>query len=331
MTLVSCTLACNLCGNETAERIGTTDRDGQPLRTVLCQSCGLVWTDPRPGSAETRKFYAEDYRLQYKSAYVPKRKHVYRETLRAIARYQEVRSLLQPDMQLLDVGCGGGFFPYVARQQGIDAQGIEPNHGFAKYAGETFGVPTNNAFFQDVDHSEESFDLITLNHVLEHVEDPCATLGQLRKWLKTEGYLVVEVPNIEATYHAPQNRFHVGHLYNFNPVNLEYLGAKAGLTLHASKLVTRENHIHLTFKKSGLGLFRGEDYSIPGNYHRVSKILQRHTALRHYASTVPYTRFVGKQSQYFAERRAVRGDVNPREIADALIATHFDAPTRLVA
>ncbi|NOZ39238.1 MAG: class I SAM-dependent methyltransferase [Planctomycetes bacterium] len=331
MTLVSCTLACNLCGNETAERIGDADRDGQSLQTVLCQSCGLVWTDPRPSSEQTRKFYAEEYRLQYKSTYVPKRKHVYRETLRAIARFQEVRSLLQPKIKMLDVGCGGGFFPYVARTQGFDAQGIEPNQGFAEYASETFDVPTTNAFFQDVDLPEESFDLITLNHVLEHVEDPCATLGQLRKWLKTDGYLVVEVPNIEATYHAPKNRFHVGHLYNFNPVNLEHLGAKAGLAVHASKLVTSENHIHLTFQKRELSNSQNENYTLPGNYQRVSEILKRHTTLRHYVSTVPYTRFVSKQSQYRTERRAVRSDASPREIADALIATHFDAPSRLVA
>lgn len=331
MTLVSCTLACNLCGNETAEKIGAADRDGQPLRTVLCQSCGLVWTDPRPNSEQTRKFYAEEYRLQYKSTYVPKRKHVYRETLRAIARFQEVRSLLQPEMKLLDVGCGGGFFPYVARTQGFDAQGIEPNQGFAEYASETFDVPTTNAFFQDVDIPEESFDLITLNHVLEHVEDPCATLGQLRKWLKTDGFLVVEVPNIEATYHAPRNLFHVGHLYNFNPANLEYLGEKAGLAIGASKLVTSENHIHVTFQKQAFGVFRSENYTLPGNYERVSSVLKRHTAFRHYASIVPYTRFISKQAQYHTERKAVHCDASPREIADELIATHFDVPARLVA
>lgn len=331
MTLVSCTTACNLCGNETAEKIGSAGRDGQPLQTVLCQSCGLVWTDPRPSSEQNRKFYAEQYRLQYKSTYVPKRKHVYRETLRAMARFQAIAEFVQPGMKLLDVGSGAGFFPHVARQQGFDAQGIEPNQGFAEYAVETFGVPTKNAFFQDVDIPEESFDLITLNHVLEHVEDPRTTLEQLGKWLKTDGFLVVEVPNIEATYHAPQNRFHVGHLYNFNPVNLERLGVKAGLAIHASKLVTGEDHIHITFQKQALGVSRSEGDALPGNYQRVSEILRRHTTFRHYASVVPYARLLSKQTQYRAERRAVRGDASPREIADALIAAHFDLPARLVA
>ncbi len=331
MPLVSCTNACNLCGEQTAERIGTTDRDGQPLRTVLCHGCGLVWTDPRPDSDQTRKFYAEEYRLQYKSTYVPKRKHVHRETRRAINRYQAISSLVQPGMRLLDVGSGAGFFPYVARQMGLDAQGIEPNQGFAKYAVDTFAVPTTNAFFQDVVLPSASFDLITVNHVLEHVEDPCATLSHLGGWLRTDGFLVVEVPNVEATYHAPQNRFHVGHLYNFNPVNLEHLGAKAGLAVHTSRLVTAQRHIHITFEKPAFDVQSGDDFKLPGNYQRVSSVLRRHTTLRHYGSPVPYTRLLSKQAQYLTEKRAVRGEASPREIADALIASQLITPDQRAA
>ncbi|MEM8946724.1 MAG: class I SAM-dependent methyltransferase [Planctomycetota bacterium] len=331
MTLVTCTIPCNLCGSDTAERVGTIDRDGQPLRTVLCQSCGLVWTDPRPGRDETRKFYSKDYRLQYKSTYIPKRKHVYRETLRAIARYQEVSTILLPRMKLLDVGCGGGFFPYVASQQGVDAQGVEPNEGFAKYSADTFDVPTTNAFLQDVEFDDESFEFITLNHVLEHVEDPCAILEQLRQWLAFDGYLVVEVPNVEATYHAPQNRYHVGHLYNFSPAVLERLGEKADLSVFGSKLVTGVDHIHVTFRKSRIAIHDPGDYTLPSNYQRIAKILTSHTPLRHYASPVPYTRFVGKQLQYLNENRAVRGEDAPREIADRLIAAHLGTPARRAA
>lgn len=331
MAIVSCTIPCNLCGNLSAERVGTTDREGKPLRTVLCTSCGLVWTDPRPDTAANRKFYSEEYRLQYKSAYVPKRKHVYRETLRAIARYEAIASLVRPGAKLLDVGSGAGFFPYVARNQGIDAQGIEPNRGFAEYAIDTFEVPTTNAFFQDVELPVEHFDLITMNHVLEHVEDPVATLRQLRQWLKPSGFLVVEVPNVEATYHAPQNRYHVGHLYNFSPATLKRLGEKSGLVAFESTLVTTDEHIHITFKRGELADGASEDFTLPKNYQRVAKILQRHTAWRHYGSTVPYRRFVKKQAQYLLERRAVRGEVTPREIADSLVARQLPSSNRQAA
>lgn len=234
-------------------------------------------------------------------------------------------------MQLLDVGSGGGFFPYVARHQGIEARGIEPNRGFAQYALGELGVPTTHAFFQDVEWPAESFDMITLNHVLEHVEDPCQALRRLRRWLKPSGYLVVEVPNIEATYHAPQNRFHLGHLYNFNSATLQRLGEKAQLGVHGSQLVTAERHLHVTFQKMALGLYGQDDFQLPGNYQRIMAILKRHSPWRHYRSRVPYLRLLQKQSQYLAERRGIRGMHSPRAIADSLITSQLNLGSLRVA
>ena len=62
----------------------------------------------------------------------------------------------------------------------------------------------------------DSFDVITIWHVLEHTEDPCFVLGKLRSLLKPQGVLVVEVPNIEAICQSPKSTFHEAHLFNFN-------------------------------------------------------------------------------------------------------------------
>ena len=330
MNAIPCTIPCNLCGSDHAAEIGTRDRNGNPLRSVICPDCGLVWTDPRPNAAATRKFYAEDYRLEYKATYVPKLKHVYRESMRAIARFERIAPLMQPEMRLLDVGSGGGFLLYVAQQHGFEAAGIEPNQGFAEYANQVLDVSTNNGFLQDIEFQPGSFEVAMLNHVLEHVEDPYGTLQRLAGWLSPEGYLVVEVPNVEAIYHAPRNRYHVGHLYNFNPISLERLGLKAGLGVYQSDLVTSENHIHVIFQKRSRQAKRGVDCQIPGNFQRVSGILQRHTTFKHFSSPVPYHRFLRKQARYFQEWRAVRNQKNPRKIADALIQS-TRAPQRRAA
>ena len=161
--------------------------------------------------------------------------------------------------------------------------------------------------------------MVTLNHVLEHVEDPFGTIQRLAGWLRPEGYLVVEVPNVEATYHAPRNRFHIGHLYNFNPVNLERLGLRAGLSVFESSLAGSEKHIHVVFQKVTDRVDGETDQRIPGNYERVSSILRRHTTLRHFASHVPYLRFVRKQAHYLREWWSVRDRATPLEIADCLI------------
>src|SRR6187549_942034 len=57
---------CNLCGARNEIVVGTRDRDGHPLRTVLCRTCGLVWTNPRPSAADMNAYYETTYRADYK-------------------------------------------------------------------------------------------------------------------------------------------------------------------------------------------------------------------------------------------------------------------------
>jgi len=312
----ACSIPCNLCGARDVEQVGSVDRHGKSLRTVICKRCGLVWTDPRPSSEENRHFYAEDYRLKYKRIYTPKLKHAYRETCRALERAESIAPILRSGMRVLDVGSGGGFFLYVLGRRGMDGQGVEPNKGFAGYSQQELGVKTINGFLQEVKLPNQSFDVVTLNHVLEHLEDPWVTLCRLKYLAKRDGYVVIEVPNIEATYHAPNNRFHIGHLYNFNRATLERFGVKAGLSVHRSTLIPGTNHLHVIFRNVDREPSTVQDWAIEGNYQHVRNFLKTHTTLRHFASATPYQRFVRKQMQNVREWREVRHGQSGKDIVD---------------
>lgn len=318
----ACSIPCNLCGSTDVEEVAKVDRDGKPLRTVICRDCGLVWTDPRPATADNRRFYAEDYRVAYKGAFQPKLKHAYREIRRAWARYERLRERVKPGERLLDVGSGGGFFNHVMQRMGLEVHGIEPNFGFGSYAIDELGVPTTIGFIQDAGLEPASFDFITINHVLEHLEDPCQVLTQLAALLKEHGILVVEVPNIEATYHAPGNMFHIGHLYNFNPENLVAMAAKAGLGVEDLLLQPGTEHINLMLRRLPGGPEQRDSWALPGNHHKVMTVLRRHTPLQHYLSLRPYRRLAGKLRQYRQEKRAVSRFHSGREVVDAFMAEH---------
>jgi len=314
------TIPCNLCGATDVEVIGTTDRKGRPLRSVICKGCGLAWTDPRPGKEATREFYAEHYRIQYKASPKPKLKHVYREMHRAIQRLRRIEPLLAPGMCLLDIGAGAGFFPYTVQHRGYTIEGIEPNQGYAAYAMDELRLDIKTGFLQDFNFAAGSFDIITLNHVLEHLEDPVAALQRLLHWNKPGGFLNIEVPNIEATYHAPGHRFHLAHLYTFNPDNLALLTRKAGYEVHNLQLMPGTVHINLLLHKPAAPLPAPGALGIPGNYHRIKGVLDRHTSLRHYLSPGIYARFFRKQLGYLKEKIVVRKFHNARELADNLLA-----------
>ena len=114
MSHVQSHIPCAVCGSHEVDVVAEADRDGRPLRNVLCRECGLVWVDPRPSDEELAKFYAEDYRASYKGAAEPKKKHCYREMLRANLRVARLREFYKPGDHLLDVGAGAGFFAYAA-------------------------------------------------------------------------------------------------------------------------------------------------------------------------------------------------------------------------
>lgn len=310
-----CSIPCNVCGSTHARQIAGRDRDGRPLRTVMCQDCGLVWTDPRPDAEAIRRFYTHDYRSAYKGAAEPKRKHVLRETRRAIARFRRVEPLLFAGARVLDVGAGAGFFPHVLQSRGFEVLGIEPNRGYCEWGMATFGVNVRNGTLQDFEFSDQPFDLITLNHVLEHLPDPGEALARLRSWLKPEGLLVVEVPNVESEFHAPNKRFHIGHLYNFSPDNLVRLARTQGLETRDLLLQPVTGHINVVLARAEPE-DQATDRRLPASARRVAEVLRRHSGARHYASPATHLRAIGKWLGYVGERFRVAGSASPRELAD---------------
>jgi 2-polyprenyl-3-methyl-5-hydroxy-6-metoxy-1,4-benzoquinol methylase len=317
-----CSIPCDLCGSRQVTVVSTLDRNRKYLRTVGCQECGLLWSDPR--LVDTRRFYEHDYRVQYKGGYNPKSKHIYRAGKVAIDRYLRIRPRLEGRASLLDIGASAGEFLYLVAKAGFTAIGIEPSHGYGGYARSEYGLNVRPGFAQDHDFPEASFDVVTLWHVVEHLESPYANIQLAAKWLKPGGLLVVEVPNAEAICHAPINAFHIDHLYTFNQMNLAMMGAKAGL--HCEEVALSPDCGNLTAFYVKNGDTPRADCRIPGNCERVVGVIRNHTNLRHYLRSYPYRRLLGRISRIVEEARSTRDFEGGRQCLDRLYAMVL--PTR---
>ena len=175
-----------------------------------------------------RRYYSSEYRLDYKGHSTPSLRHIARSGRGALNRYRALAPYMKRGDRILDAGAGGGEVVYVLRKLGFDASGLEPDEQYARHAREALGVPVATGFVQDAAFPAGSFDVVTMYHALEHVEDPSAILSRLRGWMVDQGVLLIEVPNVEAVCIAPGHRFHFAHFYNFNRDALEALGRKAG-------------------------------------------------------------------------------------------------------
>ena len=209
---------CILCNKNNFETISSRDsKNNSFLKVVFCKSCGMIQQDPIPSEKEMRDYYANEYRQDYKKTYVPKLKHILRAGNLAIDRIIFLQKNFITEGKLLDVGAGGGEFTYLCGLKGFESEGIEPNIGYSNFAQNEYSININTGQLSDV---EGQFEVITMFHVLEHIPDPVHTFEKLWGLLTDNGYLFIEVPNIETNDASPHNIYFKAHIHYFSEATL---------------------------------------------------------------------------------------------------------------
>lgn len=137
--------------------------------------------------------------------------------------------------RLLDIGCGTGYFLQAAKERGWYVQGIEKNATARESA-----VARTSAVIEDENGlwnlKEGTFEVVTLWHVLEHIEKLNQTLEKLQNILKPDGIAVIALPNYQsydaqfykafwAAYDVPR------HLWHFSSQVVEKLLKNHGLKI----------------------------------------------------------------------------------------------------
>jgi SAM-dependent methyltransferase len=157
-----------------------------------------------------------------------------------------------PPARLLDAGAGRGRFVAAARRAGFDAHGIEPSPRGVAAAREAYGVELHAATLADA-RLDGAFDVVTLWHVLEHLDDPGAALEKVKTLLPPGGTVLVGVPNLDSVQAriADDRWFHLDldrHRVHFTARGLDALLRRHGFT------PVRTTHVLLEHNPLGLWL-----------------------------------------------------------------------------
>lgn len=242
-------IPCRLCGSQPDTHIvlAEKDRKGQPLRTVRCPDCNLVFSNPMPTDEELTKFYSSQYRQLYKGAHGPKPRRILRAVRNALGRAVLVRSLVPAPAKTLDVGSGGGELVYSLKRFGYDAQGIEPGTDYAEFSRDAYGIDIHIAPFLTFEGHEGSFDIVTTFHVVEHLPEPKQFFNFAAKQLKPGGFLLIEVPNIGMRGGSFHGRFHMAHVHHFSPSTMQAFAEKSGFKLHANYMPEDAGVVFMSF------------------------------------------------------------------------------------
>jgi SAM-dependent methyltransferase len=175
---------------------------------VECNDCRFKFTNPRPTFDEIAPFYGDNYYSYQQPA---------------------AKGIKQPSTgkKILDYGCGAGQFLLEKVTQGYEGYGVDISDS-AIQRGKKLGLTIKRARKDKIDFDNDFFDVIRINHVLEHVHELQAIMAEINRCLKPRGELWIEVPNIDsydAQIFGPYWRYLdvPRHLYHFDVDSLQRL------------------------------------------------------------------------------------------------------------
>ena len=211
---------------------------GESFTLLLNEEYQILKTHPQPTLDKLGSYYEfEDYishtdgkRTLFEKMYHFIKRKAIRDKVKLINSYQPVKG------RILDIGAGTGDFLLECKNQNWDILGIEPNDkakGIALGKGIKFGDTIEKL-------ESNSFDVITMWHVLEHVPDVEHQVSELKRLLKPSGTIIIAVPNFKsydanhykefwAAYDVPR------HLWHFSKTAIEKLFDKQNMNLEDIK------------------------------------------------------------------------------------------------
>jgi len=180
-------IACHACG---ASQYRPFIRD-PGHQVVKCSQCGLYYVNPVPNPVILSQRVHDS--VAYTDDQLRKRTFFRR---RAQRLFDNVEALVQPG-RLLDVGCAIGTELAIGQERGWHVTGVELSESSLLLA-RAAGFDVRSAPLIENDFPGHSFDLITMNHVLEHVAHTAQFMREVRRILSHQGLLFISLPNVRA-------------------------------------------------------------------------------------------------------------------------------------
>jgi len=219
-----------------------------------CQSCDLIFQFPLPSPQEISAFYPNEYDIYEETSRLKKISPFKKALLKNIFGYTHLNTTLVHALfakcfslfnhkhfeipfiengTLLDIGCGNGRFLHGMQQLGWKIKGVEFNAHAVSVCRKS-GLDVHHGDLLSTQFQDNSFDVINLSHVIEHVPDPKAIFVEVARILKPDGLFIVKTPNSEALGRALFNTNWFAnevprHLYLFSQKNLSQMGDAQGL------------------------------------------------------------------------------------------------------
>jgi SAM-dependent methyltransferase len=258
-------------------------------QVLACSNCKLRRLHPQLNQDELNDLYSQGY---FNSASLEKSKQEFEFPENymdvVIGRHEkfyqvvmELKDLFPSAKNFLDVGAATGDMVHIARKAGFNADGIELSKFAVDQAKKNFGIVLKNIEISEVLDSQ--YDIVHLNHVFEHFNDPVAELNHLFRIINNGGGLYLEIPYqfhfIERikNFILPKNTVFslhsVHHPFFYTPYTIKKILHDHGFSILRFRVFSRDRYPSKTlFQKIKLHLWRVLSWFGVGNYIELTAV-----------------------------------------------------------
>ncbi len=205
-------------------------------RLYRCPVCKLTITEfTKQYTSFVERFYSKGYftgdpRCSAFSGYEKDKLCITRNLQQVLGK---VKPYVNKNAKMLDAGCAMGFMVELARLQGYDAYGFDPSSYALSRATSAIKQYLSQATIETASYKKNSFDVITMTDIIEHVQDPISSMKKLRQFLKKNGLMVIATGDTQSvaakllgkhwTFYIPPQ-----HLFFLSKDNLTTMLHKSG-------------------------------------------------------------------------------------------------------
>ncbi len=254
---------------------------GESFELIYDSEREMLITSPKPATENISKYYESEEYISHTDSKKGIVSYLY-QTVKKLAIDKKValiNSLNNGSGSLLDIGAGTGDFLKQVKEANWKVSGVEPNKG-AKNLAQEKGITLQESLDN---FNGETFDVITMWHVLEHVPNLEETVSTIEKLLKPEGILIIAVPNYKsfdakyykehwAAYDVPRHLWHFSQasMRKLFSENLQLIKTKPMIfdsfyvSLLSEKNKTRKQNLIKAFYvglRSNLSAWKTKEYS----------------------------------------------------------------------
>jgi len=233
MEIITVCPVCNQTGLRFYRRINDYFLTNEEFSLEKCDHCETIITNPRPNIKEIGKYYQSDNYISHsdKSSSIIDVLYKMVRNVTLQQKYKLVNSL-NTEHDILDIGCGTGYFLSYMLHKNWTVTGFEPNKTSRNIA-----INQNKVHvLENLSSINHKFSIITLWHVLEHIHNLDEIKDFLQSHIKDNGYIIIAVPNYQSYDADKYEQYWAAwdvprHLYHFTKKSINTFSSSIGFKI----------------------------------------------------------------------------------------------------